>query len=84
MKEEKPHFELITLCPPMVFGQAAQFVESADQLNTSSASLYSVLVGKNKEIGPLSIPLWVNVADVGTAHMLAIVSSMYSSTSSKS
>ena len=60
----------------MIFGQAAQYVAAADQLNTSSASLYNVLVGKDKAIGPQSVMLWVNVADVGTAHVLAIVSSI--------
>jgi hypothetical protein len=48
-------------------------MESADQLNTSSASLYGYFTGKEKEITPQSVMLWVNVADVGTAHVLAIV-----------
>jgi hypothetical protein len=48
-------------------------MESVDQLNTSSASLYGYFTGKQKEIAPPGVMLWVNVIDVGTAHALAIV-----------
>lgn len=72
VKEENPTFELITLCPPMVFGEVAQYIKSADQLNTSSASLYNVLVGKDKEVSPQAVMIWVNVKDLAKAHALAI------------
>jgi nucleoside-diphosphate-sugar epimerase len=50
----------------------AQYIESTDRLNTSSQVLYAVLSGQQKEIIPQAIMLWVNAADVGTAHVLAI------------
>jgi hypothetical protein len=49
-------------------------MESADQLNTSSASLYAVLTGQQKEIEEQHVMTFCNVVDVGTAHVLAVVS----------
>lgn len=75
MEENKPHFDLVALCPPMVFGQVAQYVPSAEALNTSSAALFQMLSpGANADgsIPPHSVALWVNVADLGTAHVLAL------------
>ncbi|PVG04398.1 NAD(P)-binding protein [Serendipita vermifera] len=72
LKEEKPKFELVTICPPMIFGQVAQYIESADQLNTSSASLYAVFSGQQKEIQSQDVMIFANVIDVGTAHILAV------------
>jgi len=74
MKEEKPDFELITLCPPMVYGEVAQYVPSTEALNTSSERLYTILAGKVKEIPTQGVVLFVNVQDLGNAHVLAIVS----------
>lgn len=73
MKENQPQFELVTICPPMVYGQVAQYVASADQLNTSSAALYAVFSGQQKEVASQRVMLFCNVADVGIAHVLAIV-----------
>lgn len=73
VKEENPHFELVTLCPPMVYGEVAQYVKSADQLNTSSAVLNSILKGLSKEVPFQGVMLFVNVKDLANAHVLAIV-----------
>ncbi|PVG04397.1 NAD(P)-binding protein [Serendipita vermifera] len=72
VKEEKPQFELVVLCPPMVFGEVAQYTESVDKLNTSSAGLYAILTGQNKEIETQSIMIFCNVIDLAVAHIRAI------------
>jgi hypothetical protein len=74
MEEENPDFELITLCPPMVYGEVVQYVPSTEALNTSSGRLYEILTGKAKEIPVQGPMLFVNVQDLGNAHALAIVS----------
>ncbi|PVG04409.1 NAD(P)-binding protein [Serendipita vermifera] len=72
IKEEKPDFEVVTICPPRIFGEVAQYVKSIDQLNTSSASLYNMLTGRQKEITAPGLTIFCNVSDVGLAHILAI------------
>jgi hypothetical protein len=74
MEEENPDFELITLCPPMVYGEVVQYLPSTAALNTSSERLYEILTGKAKEIPAQGPILFVNVQDLGNAHSLAIVS----------
>jgi hypothetical protein len=74
MEEEKPDFELITLCPPLVYGEVAQYVPSTEALNTSSERLYEILTGKAKEIPVQGVMIFVNAQDLGNAHALAIVS----------
>ncbi|KAG8713455.1 methylglyoxal reductase (NADPH-dependent) gre2 [Ceratobasidium sp. 394] len=69
---EKPSFELITLCPPMVYGPVIQEVTSMDKLNTSSAAFYNIFAGKTKELTSPGVWLWVDVRDIANAHVAAI------------
>ncbi|KAG8920885.1 methylglyoxal reductase (NADPH-dependent) gre2 [Tulasnella sp. 419] len=69
IEQEKPHFKLTTLCPPMVFGPPTQEVTSIDKLNTSNASLYAMFIGKAKAEN--SVWIWVDVRDLALAHVLA-------------
>lgn len=74
MKEQNPQFELITLCPPTVYGEVAQYVPSTDALNTSSERLNAILTGLTREIPLQTLMFFVNAQDLGKAHALAIVS----------
>ncbi|KAG8833217.1 methylglyoxal reductase (NADPH-dependent) gre2 [Serendipita sp. 399] len=72
VKENNPQFDLVTLCPPMIYGEVAQYTPSAKSLNTSSVSLYAVLTGQQKEIEVQHVMIFTNVQDIAQAHVLAL------------
>ncbi|KAF8608331.1 NADPH-dependent methylglyoxal reductase-like protein GRE2 [Ceratobasidium sp. AG-I] len=72
IENEKPSFDLVTLCPPMVYGPVIQEVKDMGSLNTSSAAFYSVFSGQAKELTQPGVWLWVDVRDIAEAHVAAI------------
>ncbi|QRW12609.1 NADPH-dependent methylglyoxal reductase GRE2 protein [Ceratobasidium sp. AG-Ba] len=72
VENEQPSFDLVTICPPMVYGPALQEVTDLQQLNYSSTAFYTLFSGKDQ--GPKQVPLWlwVDVRDVAWAHLAAI------------
>jgi hypothetical protein len=40
MEEEKPHYDLVTLCPPATFGPLRHSISSIASLNESNARLW--------------------------------------------
>ncbi|KAB2570265.1 putative uncharacterized oxidoreductase [Lasiodiplodia theobromae] len=73
VKEKKPHFDLVTLCPPMVFGPVAHpGVASPAALNESNAQLWSVL-DKTQPLPVARVPLWIDVRDLAHAHVEALL-----------
>ncbi|KZS87359.1 NAD(P)-binding protein [Sistotremastrum niveocremeum HHB9708] len=73
LEEQKPNFEVVTICPPYIFGPALQHLDSLDAINTSNALLYSYINGslKGKEIQKNGVHLWVDVRDCADAHVVA-------------
>ncbi|KAH6640256.1 hypothetical protein F5144DRAFT_89068 [Chaetomium tenue] len=72
LRDRRPTFDLVTLCPPMTFGPVVHPVASVDQLNESNAMLWKVASG----VTPLPVarvPFWVDVRDVARAHVEALV-----------
>jgi nucleoside-diphosphate-sugar epimerase len=72
IKNEKPKFDLVTLCPPMVFGPIVHPVSSLDQLNESNAQLWTVAAG----VDPLPVarvPAWIDARDLAEAHVQALI-----------
>ncbi|KAG8722972.1 methylglyoxal reductase (NADPH-dependent) gre2 [Ceratobasidium sp. 395] len=72
VEKEKPSYELIALCPPMVYGPVLQEVTDMSKLNTSSAAFYNIFAGKVKELQSPGVWLWVDVRDIAEAHIAAI------------
>ncbi|KAL2005183.1 hypothetical protein VTN00DRAFT_3033 [Thermoascus crustaceus] len=71
---EKPNFDLVTLCPPMVYGPNENATADLSKLNTSSADLYQLMAPTNKPTDPLPTNgFWsfVDVRDVALAHLRA-------------
>jgi len=64
--------KLTTINPPMIYGPPEQLVSSTASLNTSANTIYQLINGKNKELPPEGLPLFVDVRDVARAHVLAI------------
>lgn len=71
---EKPGFDLVTVCPPVVLGPVAHHLATLDAINTSNERVVALLRGQWKDaIGPTGpVPLWVDVRDAATAHVLAM------------
>jgi nucleoside-diphosphate-sugar epimerase len=71
------HFDLVSLCPAMVFGP---FLDTPDALpsspaglNTSNQLVWDVLrAGEDASMPPTKGPVWVDVRDVADAHVRAL------------
>lgn len=73
VKQEKPNFQISTLCPPVVLGPVIHYFTDLDSLNTSNQLVRDMVQGKKREeIPPTANPLWVDVRDVALAHVRAI------------
>lgn len=70
VNEKKPNFDLVTLCPPMVYGPIIN-AQTLSSINTSNARIWKFLNGDIKVIEPMSNPLWVDVRDLASAHLSA-------------
>jgi len=74
VRDQKPGFDLVTVCPPLVLGPVAHHLPSLDAINESNARVVRLLRGEWKDEipsqGPVSI--WVDVRDVARAHILAM------------
>ncbi|KAH9896392.1 NAD dependent epimerase/dehydratase [Xylariomycetidae sp. FL2044] len=75
--QEKPGFNLATICPPLVFGPVAHHLDSLAGINTSNERLVELLRGEWKktsdgELPPTGTYLWVDVRDVALAHVNAM------------
>lgn len=71
VEEKKPHYDLVTLCPPYVFGPMVHPISSTSQLNTSNALIWDVAAGKPVNDAP--VPLWVDVRDLAKAHVESLL-----------
>jgi len=73
VEKEKPSWDLVTICPPLVLGPVVHHLASLESINTSNERVVKLLQGAWKnEIpsqGPVSI--WIDVRDVAAAHVAA-------------
>jgi nucleoside-diphosphate-sugar epimerase len=63
-KREGVSWDLVCLCPPMVYGPIAHRVESLEGLNESTARTWKLFLKEKKpngEIPPNGVPLYVDV-----------------------
>ena len=73
LENERPNFQLSTLCPPLVFGPVVHYLNSLDAINTSNARIRDMIQGKMKEkLAPTGTFIWVDVRDLALAHVKAI------------
>lgn len=70
-QEEHPEMAITTLCPPMIYGPPIQATNSAEELNTSSATLYA-LINNLKQLPDDRLPFFCAVQDVAKAHVLSL------------
>lgn len=77
MDEEKPEFDLVSLCPPMTFGPVVHPLQDLDgglKFNESNAMLWRVASSSASEGGlPVArVPFWVDVRDLALMHIGAL------------
>ncbi|KIX02420.1 uncharacterized protein Z518_08361 [Rhinocladiella mackenziei CBS 650.93] len=72
VQREKVNFDMVTLCPPMVFGPIVHPVARMDELNDSAARLWEVASGSNP-MPVARVPFWIDVRDLAQAHVEALL-----------
>lgn len=70
VEQKKPNFTVSTVNPPMVYGPAEHDAD-INNLNTSTADIWRMFNGSQKEPGPTHFPAFVDVRDVALAHFRA-------------
>jgi len=72
MQNEHPHFDLVSLCPPFVYGPIAYPISSLSELKPSNMAIWVVANGANP-IPPTFNPRFVDVRDLAFAHVEALL-----------
>jgi nucleoside-diphosphate-sugar epimerase len=77
--EANPKWDLITFCPPMIYGPPIHEVhvsKGIDGLNTSVKRLMTSIMGKDPDFAPKvatpGLPAWIDVRNVAEAHVKAL------------
>jgi nucleoside-diphosphate-sugar epimerase len=70
VEKNEPNFTVSCICPPMIYG-AALHLTNLDHLNTSSADIYRLINGSEKPAPDTTFFAFVDVRDVGEAHLRA-------------
>ncbi|KZT52364.1 D-lactaldehyde dehydrogenase [Calocera cornea HHB12733] len=75
VEKEKPSWDLVTVCPPMVFGPIIHEVTSVGSINTSVAALHAAFTPEGAKTGSdagAASGNWVDVRDVALVHVEAL------------
>jgi nucleoside-diphosphate-sugar epimerase len=72
MESQMPSFDLVTLCPPMVFGPVVHPVPTVSDLNESNSVLWSVAAGADP-LPAARVPAWIDVRDLAEVHVQALL-----------
>lgn len=72
MDDKKPSFDLVTICPPLVFGPVA--TTSAQPVNTSNGRFVQLVQGRWRDgiLPGMGVNLFVDVRDAALAHVVAL------------
>ncbi|WYZ33728.1 hypothetical protein EsH8_I_000004 [Colletotrichum jinshuiense] len=71
--KHKPHFDIVTLCPSMIFGPLATPPRFKDDLNESNMMLWRVATGGSSgPLPPCRFNFWIDVRDLAEIHVVAL------------
>ncbi len=74
IEDKKPHFDLVTLCPSMVFGPLADAPSSARDLNESNKLIWRVASsGPSGTLPPCNFNFWIDVRDLAEIHVQSLL-----------
>ncbi|KAK3325102.1 NAD dependent epimerase/dehydratase [Apodospora peruviana] len=71
VRDNKPGFDLVTLCPPMTFGPVVNPIKRVSEFGESNAMLWKVASGEPLPVS--RVPFWVDVRDLAEAHVEALL-----------
>lgn len=71
VRDRKPEFDLVALCPSMTFGPVVHPVTGPDQLNETNAMLWKLAEGL--PLATARVPSWIDVRDLAVAHVEALL-----------
>jgi nucleoside-diphosphate-sugar epimerase len=71
VESQRPKFTVATICPPMVYGPAIQPIHCLKSLNESTEDIYRFMNGSTKKVQVNGFWAYVDVRDVGIAHVKA-------------
>ncbi|KAJ6190368.1 hypothetical protein N7519_000389 [Penicillium mononematosum] len=73
VRDNSVQYQLVTLCPGMVFGRMIHPISSLSQLNASNQIVWQVLsAGKEGEMPPTKAPVWIDVEDLSETSLKAL------------
>ena len=74
VRKEMPQFDLVTLCPSMVFGPLTDAPRSKRDFNESNRLLWRVASGGPSEpLPPCGFNFWIDVRDLAEIHVQALL-----------
>ncbi|KAI1389948.1 dihydroflavonol-4-reductase [Hypoxylon trugodes] len=74
IEDKKPQFDLVTLCPSMVFGPMANPPSSIRDLNESNRLLWRVASGGlSTPLPPCRFNFWIDVRDLAEIHVQSLL-----------
>ncbi|KAI1206328.1 dihydroflavonol-4-reductase [Annulohypoxylon truncatum] len=74
VEDKKPQFDLVTLCPSMVFGPLANAPSSIQALNESNKLLWKVASsGVSAPLPPCRFNFWIDVRDLAEIHVQSLL-----------
>lgn len=75
METHSPGFDLVVLCPTMVFGPlySTKLISDLKELNFSNQIIMKLLDSPSGEIPPTKNPVWVDVRDLAEYHVSALI-----------
>ncbi|RAH50412.1 NAD(P)-binding protein [Aspergillus brunneoviolaceus CBS 621.78] len=76
VKEHAVDFQLVTLCPGMVFGEMIHPIPSLEQLNASNRIVWEVAQGGREALPPTKAPVWVDVQDLAGTCLRALTTTL--------
>lgn len=76
VEEEKPNFDLVTMCPPMIYGPLTHVssIPNFKDLNESNFRVYNGFfnAGQDADLPANGVHIYVDVRDLAIAHRLAV------------
>ncbi|KAJ5761760.1 uncharacterized protein N7511_005142 [Penicillium nucicola] len=74
IRDNPVQYQLMTLCPGMVFGRIIHPISSLSQLNASNQIIWQVLnAGKDAEVPPTKAPVWIDVEDLAETSLKSLI-----------
>ncbi|ETS74587.1 hypothetical protein PFICI_13071 [Pestalotiopsis fici W106-1] len=72
MSEEKPHFDLVALCPGTVYGRPMQVLNGVQDLDAAHARLWHHITHALEVVPGDPSPVFTNIFDLAEAHLKAL------------